>query len=279
MPKKLPSSAASCFAILTFVITFAIIGCTKNGGSSGDSSTANGENPINREPRAQDVWNLKKIGYALHSHHDHTGYLPAAIFDKDGRPLLSWRVAILPHIDRKDLYEQFRLNEPWDSEHNKQLISKMPRVFSVPGFGRVEDGVSHYRIFASTPEVGDTETALFRWPDITQKKPPDDVYFSKITDGTSNTIMVAEADEAVIWTKPDALIYHPNQPVSKLGYFWNGKTHLLMADGSVKSIPSAVNDETIREAITRSGRFQFGADWQYFDTANEPPQDFRDIDK
>ena len=39
-----------------------------------------------------------------------------AIFDKQGKPLLSWRVSVLPYMDRGDLYHQFRLDEPWDGK-------------------------------------------------------------------------------------------------------------------------------------------------------------------
>jgi hypothetical protein len=56
----------------------------------------------------------------------------------DGMPvfkkgLLSWRVAILPMLGYKSLYEEFHLDEPWDSEHNKSLIAKMPKEFTTPG--------------------------------------------------------------------------------------------------------------------------------------------------
>src|SRR5262249_29159759 len=45
-------------------------------------------------------------------------------------PLLSWRVAILPYIGQRALYQRFRLNEPWDSKHNKKLLAQMPKVFA-----------------------------------------------------------------------------------------------------------------------------------------------------
>jgi hypothetical protein len=47
--------------------------------------------------------------------------------------MLSWRVRMLPYLDEQELYEQFKLDEPWDSDHNKQLIEKMPRLFASPG--------------------------------------------------------------------------------------------------------------------------------------------------
>src|SRR5262249_54155708 len=74
---------------------------------------------------AQGQNNLKQIALAMHNYNDaYNGKLPAhAIYSKDGKkPLLSWRVAILPFIEQDNLYQQFHLDEPWDSEHNKKLI-------------------------------------------------------------------------------------------------------------------------------------------------------------
>ena len=73
--------------------------------------------------------NLKQIGLAMHNYHDARGRLPAAYtVDKDGKPLLSWRVLILPYTEEAALYKEFHLDEPWDSEHNKNLIARMPAV-------------------------------------------------------------------------------------------------------------------------------------------------------
>ena len=54
-------------------------------------------------------------------------------FDKEGKPLLSWRVHLLPFLWETELYNQFHLDEPWDSEHNKELITKMPPIYTRPG--------------------------------------------------------------------------------------------------------------------------------------------------
>src|SRR5262249_4640699 len=64
-----------------------------------------------RRRRSQN--NLKMIGLALHNHHDVNNAFPApAIYSKDGKALLSWRVAILPYLEQDNLYKQFRLDEP-----------------------------------------------------------------------------------------------------------------------------------------------------------------------
>ena len=45
--------------------------------------------------------NLKQIGIAMHNYHDLNGKMPpAAVCDKTGKPLLSWRVLILPYVER-----------------------------------------------------------------------------------------------------------------------------------------------------------------------------------
>jgi RNA polymerase sigma factor (sigma-70 family) len=74
--------------------------------------------------------NLKTLALAVLNYNDACGYLPPpAITDKNGKPLLSWRVAILPFIEQEALYKQFKLDEPWDSPHNKKLLARMPKVF------------------------------------------------------------------------------------------------------------------------------------------------------
>jgi RNA polymerase sigma factor (sigma-70 family) len=78
--------------------------------------------------------NLRELALALHNYNDVHGHLPPpAITDKTGKPLLSWRVAILPFIDQDALYKEFKLNESWDSPHNKKLLAKMPRIFAPMG--------------------------------------------------------------------------------------------------------------------------------------------------
>ena len=76
---------------------------------------------------------LAQLALALHNYESIHGSLPpAAITHADGKPLLSWRVALLPIVERDDLYKQIRLDEPWDSRHNRKFHTQMPSFFNCP---------------------------------------------------------------------------------------------------------------------------------------------------
>ena len=82
--------------------------------------------------------NLKQLGVGSHNYHDTYNRFPfAAMYaknDKTGKkPLLSWRVAILPFIEEDKLWKEFKVDEPWDSDHNKKLLPRMPKVYGPSG--------------------------------------------------------------------------------------------------------------------------------------------------
>jgi len=84
--------------------------------------------------RANSTNNLKQMGLAMHNYMDVNKSFPAhAVYSKDGKPLLSWRVMILPYIEQDALYRQFKLDEPWDSDHNKKLMAQMPKIYGRRG--------------------------------------------------------------------------------------------------------------------------------------------------
>jgi hypothetical protein len=188
---------------------------------------------------------LKWIGLAMHNFQsadkEHR-FPPAAIFSKDGKPLLSWRVAILPYVEQEYLYQQFHLDEPWDSEHNKKLIPMIPPVYRNARIRDGRPGLTTYLV-----PVG-KEVAF-------TGEPKGRVFPGEFPDGTANTIMVVDvADEkGVIWTKPDDLVVDLNDP--KKGLMGHYPAYFLagFADGSVRAIPKNISRATLRGAFTVAG--------------------------
>jgi prepilin-type processing-associated H-X9-DG protein len=198
--------------------------------------------------RAQCTNNLKQIALAMHNYHAANNTLPKpAITSKDGKPLLSWRVAILPFLEQGELYNKFKLDEPWDSPHNKALLQEMPATYLCPSRSNVAPNTSTYRVFTG-------KGALFEEGQA--------IGFVAVTDGTSNTLMVTEADEAVPWTKPDDLTFDPAAAASLCGAGSNhpGGFNASMADGSVRFFKMSINLNVFRALITRGGGEVIAAD-------------------
>ena len=187
--------------------------------------------------------NLKQITLALIMYADaNGGRLPPAVFtDPQGQPLYSWRVAILPYMEEESLYRQFRLNERWDSPHNRRLLSQMPKVFQSPGLPSA---------------VGNTYLQVFTGPNTPFPVGQRTRYPAGFLDGTTNTILVVEGANAVPWTAPQDLVFGRINPVLQISRGFVG-----MADGSVRRLPRGLSETTTRAAITPSGRDRLGPDW------------------
>ena len=69
--------------------------------------------------------NMKQLGLALWNYHDvHKHFPPIIANDKNGQPLHSWMVTILPHMEYDVIYNQLNRDEPWDSPHNTRIMSQ-----------------------------------------------------------------------------------------------------------------------------------------------------------
>jgi uncharacterized protein DUF1559 len=72
---------------------------------------------------------LKEIGLAMHNYHDVYNYFPPYITAKNGKPLLSWRVALLLFVGQDNLFKQFKLDESWDGPNNRKLLDRCPPIY------------------------------------------------------------------------------------------------------------------------------------------------------
>jgi prepilin-type processing-associated H-X9-DG protein len=191
-----------------------------------------------RRQQAQN--NLKQIALAMHNFESANGSFPAsATYDKDGKALLSWRVHLLPYVEQDALYREFKLDEPWDSDHNKKLIAKMPRVYQIPDAKASMPGGTFYQVFTGKGTVFEGKRGRS---------------ILGITDGTSNTLMVVEAAKDVPWTKPDDLPFDPEAKMPpKLGGHFEGGFNAAFCDGSVRFLKSTIALEVLKAIITQNG--------------------------
>jgi hypothetical protein len=190
--------------------------------------------------RSASMNNLKQISLGFLNYEAARRRLPSsAICDDQGKPLLSWRVEILPYVGEDVLYKQFHRDEPWDSEHNRKLLSQMPTVFQSPG-GPEGDGRTVYLLPAG-------RNTLF---------PPSEkgLRLADVRDGLSKTILVLEAtaDRAVPWTKPDDGI-DAKKPLEGLAGARPGGFLAAFADGHVSLLPEAINPDLLKALFTPDG--------------------------
>jgi RNA polymerase sigma factor (sigma-70 family) len=184
--------------------------------------------------RAVSSNNLRQIALAMHNYHDVHKALPAnAIYSQDGKKaLLSWRVAILPFIEQEKLYREFKLDEPWDSAHNKKLIAKMPKLYEDVKADEKNNGKTYYQVFTGSKAAfeGNLNKA-----------------FTDFVNGLSNTAMAAEAKDAVIWTQPvDIVVPLEKGKMPELGGVFPGGFHVMMADGSIRFLPRETTPTALR---------------------------------
>jgi hypothetical protein len=185
--------------------------------------------------------NLKQISLAmLNEEAARKHFPPAAICDETGKPLLSWRVKLLPYLGEGALYAQFHLDEPWDSENNKPLAAVMPAVYMDPQVGDLE-GKTVYLVPTGKETIfGDEKGTSMR----------------QITDGTSRTILVVEVDpqHAVPWTKPEDIAIDEEKPAAGLARMPGGGALLVgRADGAVVALPGDIDADTLWSLFTRAG--------------------------
>jgi prepilin-type processing-associated H-X9-DG protein len=134
------------------------------------------------------------------------------------------------------LYRQFRLNEPWDSPHNRKLLKKMPKVYAAPGVKTRVPYSTFYQVFVG-PGAAFESGRYASFP-------------ASFTDGTSNTLLVVEAGQAVPWTKPEDIPFDPARPLPRLGGLFPGVFNAAFADGSVHALRTGADPIQLRRLIT-----------------------------
>jgi RNA polymerase sigma factor (sigma-70 family) len=206
------------------------------------------EDPVRQAARrAVSQRNLKMIAIALYNYLDTNGKLPApAIYGKDGKALLSWRVAILPFLEEDNLFKQFKLDEAWDGPNNKRFLANIPKVYAPVGAQFKEPERTYYQAFVGKGAGFEPHKEL--------RMPAD------FPDGPSTTLWIVEAASPVPWSKPEDMPYIPDQALPKLGGLFDGDFNAVFADGDVQFLFRKVDEKLLRAAITRNGNEVYDRD-------------------
>ncbi len=205
--------------------------------------------------------NLKQIACVLWDYEQRYHSLPPpCVYDKSGRPMHSWRVLILPYLERKPLYDHYNLNEPWDGPNNKKLLAERPAVYACP---EDREATDFNRTCTSYAAVVGSDAA---WD---TKKPRS---LHDLHGASSTTLMVVEvADAGINWTEPRDLSIEAFQgsttnnapmvrPLSRHNlcdaFFYDSETsigtNVAMADGSVHLL-CGVLGSTVPQSILKIG--------------------------
>lgn len=185
-----------------------------------------------RARRASSMNNMKQIMLALHNYHSlHGHFPPAVVMGPDGKTPHSWRVELLPFLDQKALYQRYRMNEPWDSEHNLKIAKTVVPVFNHPKSEKPANS-SYFVVVGEGTAFGNKKG----------------VSFKDITDGTSNTIALVEAKRDIPWTKPEDITYDGKQ-LPEFGGFHEGGFSVGKCDGSVRFISNPIDGEALKRQL------------------------------
>ena len=194
--------------------------------------------------------NLHRFGIALHNYHDDYGVFPPAVTrNESGQPMHSWRVLLLPYVDQIGLFSQYKLDEPWDSPHNRQLADQMPPIYRCPSHPHHGDG-SGRTLTSYVAVVGD-ESA---WMEEGSRSLED------FGDHAASTVQLTEwAGVQIPWTEPRDLSVEeartplgrrlaPNDwpghpPREDYFYEYEPSWHVAFADGSVKAFGHSIEPD------------------------------------
>jgi hypothetical protein len=207
---------------------------------------------------------MVSIAKAVEKYHKDKGhYPPPAILGKDGKPLLSWRVALLPYMENawinnpggpgekhinspKELYDRFKLDEPWDGPNNKKLIDKLPSIYRAP-WSAIPYHQSNIGKTMVLAVVG--KGAIF---DPTKKTVSD----SDVRDGPKQTLLLLQLEEpaqAVYWSKPADVELTADGKLPADGPNFARRFAVVYGDGSAHTLMNGLDPKTLLGIVSREG--------------------------
>jgi prepilin-type processing-associated H-X9-DG protein len=189
------------------------------------------------------VNNLKQIGLALRNYHDAYGcFPPAYLADRNGRPIHSWRVLILPWLEQKAIYDRYRFDEPWDGPNNRKLHDLIVSPYVCPSHPRPGHSTAYAAVVG--PETAWRKTESMRLEDV--------------DDGPEQTILLVEISAPSIhWMEPrdlefDRMSFTINGSNDSAGLSSShpGGANILLVDGAARWLSDRMAPKWLRALLT-----------------------------
>lgn len=176
---------------------------------------------------------VRQVALSMHNFESAYQKFPNSVMVSEQGKKYSWRIAILPFIGEKKLYDRYRFDEDWDSPHNTEVTSEMPEYFRHPNADKDSTNSSWFFVVGEGTMFDTPETSLG---------------FAGISDGTSNTIMAVEAKRNIHWAKPEDISFNPER--FRLGGYSDEGFIATLADGSVHHFSNDVEPEVLQKFFT-----------------------------
>ncbi len=213
--------------------------------SQGDESSEDTSQADQSAADALRVQNLHRILTAMHNYHDAFGaFPPAVIVDPVSKVSRSWRVDLLPFLGEAELYDQYKRNEPWDSETNRMVLKRIPSVYRRHGqpesstLTGIAAACGRGMVFEAPSELAESQVR--------------GVNLSKMQDGSAFTIAILEAQKDIPWTKPEELVFDLKE--SELPEFNDQNFYAGFADGTIARFPRTIKAPVLKAYLTTSGK-------------------------
>ena len=191
--------------------------------------------------RTNTAMKMKNIVLAMHNHHDGLKKFPGPRTPYSGKSAqVSWRLRLTPYLELRNVYDDYRTGQEWNSDTNKKHHQPTPDIFA-----------NKYRCSADDLAAGKTNFVALVGEE-TAFPPDQQLKHRDLSDGSSQTIMLVECDpsHAVPWLSPQDIEYDASDPLKGLpkdGFFAG------FADTAVLWIPGDIDPKVFHALVTRSG--------------------------
>jgi hypothetical protein len=177
-------------------------------------------------------------------HETYDCFPPAYISDRDGKPMHSWRVLILPFLEQRELFNAYDFDEPWNGPNNRKLAGRIGNIYLRSGLESAQIQTTSF-VAVVGPET------MWRGSQPMNR--------NDLGDGTHNTLLVVEVpDGQFLWMEPkdlefDRMSFEINDKMGRgLGSRLGG-ARVVSADGTLHTLSDDFDPNKLRAMLTANG--------------------------